>query len=370
MDTKLDPLTRAMLAGLILAGALTTSCGTPKYCNEGAFPRFLEEDWRTYCEAYQDRVEGPGNFEIEELARFFGSHSAKTKAIRDELLRYENPAACFDGPRSELEYRRLDSCAKDDDGQRQEMANAFAARVDPWIADHKLRQNSLAPAIGDVEREATRIEKKITEAHEFHAELDPSDFLKFSDSLVAVEAEYRRGATLNDEWPRIKRLAGDSDTITSTMDRLYGDDVKLLTGQFRDLGQRVADLRERQRYMEYAVYSVGKRCPDGIRANAELRIARNTLKGKIAEVGGTAPRVTSTSLLDERDGFDYEAFEGFLCGIRQAEGQFESQPRQCGIYRYKLERQRPTGERRWGDWALLSFEESPSREGVECFLMK
>jgi hypothetical protein len=370
MDTKLDPMTRALLAGCMITGLLASSCGTPKYCEQGAFPRFLEEDWRTYCESYLDRVEGPGNYEIDELARFFGQHSAKSKAIRDELLRYEEPKACFPGARGELEYRRLDACAKDDDGQRQEIANAFMARLAPWIEDQKLRQNSLAPAIGDAEREATRIEKKITEAHEFHAEMDPSDFLKFTDALNAIEGEYRRGATLADDWSRIKDLASKSETILTAMDNTYGADVTELNGQFKELGMRVAELKERQLYMEYAVYSVGKPCPDGARASSELRTAQKVLKGKIAEVAGTKPRVLAPSQVEEREGFEYESFEGFLCGVRPADAQFEGRPRQCGLYTYKLERQRPSGERRWGDWALSSFEQSGPREGVECHLMK
>lgn len=370
MDTKLEPMKRTLLAACVIAGVLTSSCGTPKYCREGAFPRFLEEDWRTYCEAFQERVESPGNFELTELATFFGNHSARAKSIRDELLRYESPAACFEGPRAELEYRRLDTCAKDDDGQRQEIANAFVANLEPWLSDHRLRLSSLTPKVGDVEREASRIEKKVAEAFDFHSELDPSDFLKFADTVDAAESEYNRGATLSRDWAQMKKLAGSSSTIISRMDEQYGAEVTDLNAKFKELGDRVIELRERERYLEYAVYSVGKPCPQGIRATKELGIARNILKGKVAEVGGVQPRVTTGLVVDSRDEFEVESFEGFICGVRSKEGQFEGKPRQCTTYRYQLERQRVAGERRWGDWAVMAFEEAGAQNGVECALMK
>ncbi|MEZ4458564.1 MAG: hypothetical protein R3E66_02325 [bacterium] len=356
------------LLGLMAATQL--SCGAPSYCKEGSFPTFLDEEWRSYCTKYSEHMDNVGAYTLPQLTQFFGNHPDKVAELNETRAKYQEPSACFVEERDKLEFRKLDSCLDNNDEQNQAIANAWIARAEPWLEDHKLRLSGVIPKIGDQMREAKRLERKAGEAFEFKAEIDPGAFLKFADENEALGKELDVTADIEGEWRDLLRLAGDNKALTGAMQAEYGAAVQELVDKLADARANYSELTEQQRYLEMATFSAGKPCPLGLRSNKEVGIAKKAMASKIKEVKGTAPRAMTSIAKELVNDLENESFEGFICAPRSSDNQFSDRPKQCAVYRYVLQRDRPVNERKWGDWTITAFEEGGPQAGVDCGIMK
>lgn len=354
---------------LILASS-QLSCGTPSYCNEGSFPTFLDSEWRTYCAEFDDHMEEIGSYSLPELTSFYAAHPAKVAELNESLAKYESPAACFVEKTEQLEYRKLNSCLSNDDAQNQAIGNAWVARAQPWLEDHKLRLGEITPKIGDQLREARRLETKVAEAFEFKAEMDPAPYIKFADENEVLAKQLEKTADIEGEWKNLLKIARDNETLVGTMQAQYGSEVTELIARLADARSQFNEVMEAQRYLEMGTYAAGKGCPAGLRSNAEISIARKALASKVKEVRGTMPRASTGIAKELIEELETESFEGFLCAPRGKDNQFADKPQLCAVYGFVLQRDRPVTERAWGDWTLTSFEEGGPKAGVDCAIMK
>ena len=357
----------ASLATLTLA---TASCGAPGYCKEGSYPDFYQDDWKPYCAQYLEHVENPGQFTVEEITGFFATHPSRVKELREKTMSYEKGVdACFQSNREQLEYRDLNSCLEYDDEQKQSIVNSWKARIEPWMENHRLRIGETRPKLGDAKRDATRLMRKTADALEFSREMDTTLFETWSAQLDDLDARIEKGKEMRNEWADLIELAEDNEALSEVMVKDLEPEIKELSFEIDSQREAHDDLLLSRRYLELAVYASGKPCPQGIKASKEERVAAKTLASKVKGVKGTKPRVSTTFFTDRREDIDYESFEGYVCGQRSRGNQFAEQPILCGVYRYKLERQKPASQKRkWSAWKAIAFEEAGPDAGVDCKL--
>lgn len=361
---------------LLIGGAsLAAGCGpSKKLCNDknpASFATFLDEEWRAYCVDYRQHVEQPGRFEMAELTTFFGNHSARVKELNKSLHTHEKYESCFDSPKSELELRNLESCLQDNDQSDIEITNAWSAVAEPWIEDLQLRVQEISPRIGDAAREAKRQEKKVTEAFDFHNAIEGRDWESLQVELKSLDKAIAAVEGADAQFNTLRKEAEGHTALIRALDNDFAPRVNTIVAEVSDLRAKQVELTEVARYLEFASSSAGISCPKSLKgANNELRTAKKVVKGKNNEVGGSGPRITSKTRADSSGDIDFERFEGFVCGIRGPENQWEGSPQQCAQYRYVIERQKPASERKWGDWSVKSFEEAGSADGVDCALKK
>ncbi len=357
-------------ASLLLTGVL--SCGAPNYCKEGSFPEFKEDEWEPYCERYTNYLEDPGQYTVEEVTEFFANHPKKIKELREQTMSYEKGVeACFQSNREQLDYRNLNKCLEYDDEQQQLIVNSWTARIEPWLENHQLRINETRPKLGDAKRTADRLMLKTNDALEFSREMDPSLYEKWVATLDELDERIEKGKRMGREWDDLVDLASESDVLTAAMADQIAPEIADLNKKIEDQRATHDDLTLMRRYLTFAVYASGKPCPQGIKSSKEQRIADKGLKKELNQTKGTKPRISSSILKDQREDQDYESFTGFICGQRGRGNQFSGQPVLCGIHRFKMERSKPTSEKRkWTNWRVVSFEESGPDTGVDCRLNK
>ena len=182
-------------------------------------------------------------------------------------------------------------------------------------------------------------------------------------TLEAVDADFKA----------VVAIGQPNDALTATMQSVAAPKINAVTADTAALRTRHTTLTQIARYLELASNSAGVPCPKSAKgANAELRVAQKVVAGRNAEVAGSGPRILTRTRADASGDVDFERFEGFVCGNRSAENQFEGTPRLCGQFRFVVERQKPGGasNREFSDWSLKSFEESDSSGGVDCALKK
>ncbi len=360
---------KTILSLLVVLGATQLSCGSPNYCREGSFPTFLDEEWRTYCADYDDHMTNVGAYGLPELTSFLGKHTERLEALNETRSKYKDAGACFVEERDKLEYRKLDSCLKNDDEQNQAIGNAWIARSQPWLEDHSLRLGEMVPRLGDQIREAARQDRKVSDAFELKAELETDAFVKFADENEALGEQIERTANIETEWKNLTKRASSNEALAGTMQKKVGGEVSDLITKVNDLRAKYGELLEFQRYLELATYAAGKPCPSGLRSSKETNIAKKALSAKIKTVGGVTPRAMTSISKEMQDELETESFEGFTCAPRATGNQFPEKPKLCAIYRYVLQRDRPANERSWGDWTITAFEEGGAQAGVDCGML-
>lgn len=351
---------------LVLVLLSTTSCalfGKPDYCTktrQGNFKSFLEEDWRTYCAEFEEKTSAVANYQLTELTRFYGNHPARIEDLKSEMIRFEDPEACFTEPRERLELRSLNNCLQDDSEQQLQIINAWKARAQPWLEGVKLTIQSNKPKISDVRRESRRLQKKAAEAFDFNSEMDPADYEKFRADLAQLEKSVAAASNAQRSFRELLQLAAGNSSLTNAMQAEYGPAFAELGRDIDDQRQDIEELNEDARYLEFAVNSAGKPCPKGIRARSELRAAKKALGSQVSSIDRRTRdiRISSAIVPEERGPVQYERFEGFVCGKRSEENQFAEKPPQCGIYRFMLERTKGFDDRRWEPWQVKGWQES------------
>lgn len=362
----------ALLVLLILV--TTTSCalfGKPDYCTQtrqGNFKSFLDDEWRAYCTAFEDRTQAVANYELTELTEFFGAHPARIEELKSEMVRFEDTDACFSEPREELELRSLNSCLENDESQQLQVINAWKARAQPWLEQVQITVQSNKPKISRMASESRRLQKKAGEAFDYNSELDPTDYEKFRADLADLKGSVDSARTTQRSFQQLLQLASGNGSLTAAMQNEYGPAFAELAASIQDQKSDVDQLEADARYLEFAYNSAGKSCPKGIKARSELRAAKGALDSQVAAIGRRTRNinVSSVATLEERGPVMYERFEGFVCGKRGSENQFEGRPQQCGVYRFLLERTKGVDDRKWEPWLVKAWQEAGADGGVDC----
>ncbi len=359
-----------LAVALVASSGLLASCGAPGYCKQGSFPAFVEDEWRAYCVTYDEHVERPGSFELEALTSFLAEHPRRAAELRASLQTWDEPAACFQAPREKLEYRGLNSCIQHDDRQRHEMINAWEARAEAWIGEHEAQVQFIGPKLGDLAREGARLLRETNEAFEFQAQMDPADYLEWNVELRTQAEAASELSDVRDEWRDVLQRAEGVEFLREAMLADFGPRVAMLSEELISLQDRLRDLQEIRGYLELAIPAAGKPCKDGVRARKESRIAKSALQTQVKKIKGNTPRVSTRITPDERAKVEYEFFSGFVCGERNQDKQLEEQRTLCARYEYVLERKKPEGEKKWGDWYVKKISEGGVDEGVDCTLIE
>lgn len=387
MDPKLELNPIAVQRGLlmrpqlvfmiIIAAALPMlGCGGKKVCKgeaPGSFASFLENDWRTYCAEYRQHVESPADFTMVKLTTFFGEHPARVTELNKSLYGYDKFETCFESPKEELELRELQTCLQDNDQSDIEITNAWTAISEPWIDDLKLRVQEVSPRMSDAEREAKRQLTKVNEAFDRQARVEGRDWESLQVELKSLDKAISATEGLDKQYKALLEEARPHKALLTMMESNVGPEINAITADTASLRGRHTDLMKTARYLEFAASAAGVKCPASTSgASAELKVAKKVVEARDKEVGGSGPRILTKIRPDASGDIDFERFEGFVCGIRGSENQFEGSPQLCGQYRFVVERQKPAGasKKEWADWVLKSFEESGSNGGIDCALKK
>lgn len=362
----------AALLILIPLTSMLWGCGGKKLCEErnpASFATFLDEDWRAYCETYRVHTQAPANFTMLELTEFFGNHPGKVKELTKSLYEFNNYETCFKSPKEELELRALQTCLQDNDQADIEVTNAWSTLAEPWVADLRLGVQELTPRFSDAEREASRQERKISDAFEFNKPLEVQEFESLQVELQSLDKAMTPLEDAAREYTALMKRAQGHGALVNLMENDFRPQINAITADVASLRTRHTALAKEVRYLEFAASSAGIPCPKTLRgATAEQRIANSVAKGRNNEVAGSGPRILTKTRADSSGDNEFERFEGFICGIRGAETQFDGKPQLCAQHRFVIERQRPSGAQKWGDWSLKSFEEAGSNGGVDCAL--
>lgn len=363
---------------LVLAVLSTSSCalfGKPDYCVQkrtGNFATFLEEDWRTYCAEFDERTSAVANYTLEDLTAFYGAHPAKVQEMKEEMVRFEDIDACFTEPREELELRALNSCLENDEAQQLQIINAWKARAEPWLEGTQLTVQGNKPKISALGSESARLEKKAAEAFDFNSQMEPDDYEKFRADLKALERDLASARAAQQSFQKLLQSASGNASLTTAMQTEFGPAFAELAASIEDQREDFKALKASERYLEFAVNSAGKRCPNGIKARTESRAAQKALESQVASIGRKTRHieVSSVAQLEERGPVQYERFEGFVCGRRSSENQFDGKPQQCGQYRFLLERTKAVNDKKWEPWLVKGWQEAGPEAGVDCGLIK
>jgi hypothetical protein len=362
---------------LVLTVMSTSSCalfGKPDYCTQsrqGNFKSFLDDDWRAYCAEFEEKTTAVGNYTLEELTAFYGAHPQRVQDLKDEMVRFEDVNACFTEPREELELRSLNSCLSNDEAQQLEVNNAWKARAKPWLESIQLTIQGNRPKISELESESRRLQRKAEEAFNFNAQMEPGGFEKFRAELSALESDLAGATNAQRSFQKMQQLAGGNASLTAAIQADYGPAFAELAREIQDQREDVEALKVAERYLEFAVNSAGKRCPKGIKARSEKRAAQKALESQVASIGRRTRdiQISSVTELEERGPVQYERFEGYVCGKRSSENQFDGKPQQCGVYRFMLERTKGFDDKKWEPWLVKGWQESGPDGGVDCGLL-
>ncbi len=366
----------ALLIVVAAAASQLASCGAGKRCTDqtpGSFSTFLEDEWRAYCVEYHQHIENPTEVTLLQLTKFFSEHPARVKALNKSLYGYEKFESCFESPKAELELRELQTCLQDNDQSDVEITNAWSAVAEPWAEDLQLRVAEISPRLSDAEREAKRQLKKVSEAFDFQTRLEGRDWESLQVELKSLDKAMAGIEGVDTEFGKVLAQGKNHEALSETMQAGVAPQINAIAADLASLRGRHADLLKTAHYLEYASLAAGVKCPDSAKgANSEMATAKKIVTGRNNEVGGSGPKILTKTRPDSSGDIDFERFEGFVCGTRGPENQFEGSPQLCGQYRYVVERQKPAGasKKEWGDWTLKSFEESGSNGGVDCTLKK
>lgn len=355
------------------AFAPLAACGGPKVCKEqnpGSFSTFLDNEWRSYCSEYRAHVESPANYTLVDLTTFLAAHPKRVKELEKTLYRFEKFESCFENPKEELELRELQTCLQDNDQSDLEITNAWTSQAEPWVQDLQLRVQAITPRIGDAEREAQRQRKKVGEAFDMQSAVEGRAFESLQVELKSLDKAIAEVEGVDRDFKAIVAQGQGHDALARTMGEQVAA-VNTIIADIASLRARHDALSSEARFLELASLSAGIACPPTLKgASKELKIAQKVAGGRNNEVGGSGVRVLTNVRADASGENDFERFEGFVCGVRGPENQFDGATQLCAQYRFVIERQKQTGTKDWAEWSLKSFEEAGPSGGVDCALRK
>lgn len=372
-----NPAIKYSLVGLTLALlASQLGCGAPEMCTDqstAGFGNFQQNTWEPYCEEYENRLTRPLDYELTDLSEFFASYPERSSELRKQLFEYEKPERCFKSNTAQLDYQRLSTCLVHNEESDERMQAAFKVRAEPWLGRYDKRVAQLRMSLGDAERKADYIDGKLVEKFDLMAPMSDKPLKEYTQMLDELEKAVKSVDQADADYQMIAANSMAYDELNEFIESTYAEKVKILLDEHEQNRLKIAKLRGQERYFDYAIHAVGRRCIEGEKATKEMRAAQKTLKTKMSSLkAGKTIHITgpTTSSTKEDGGAEVESFEGFFCGERDDANQFEKRPKLCAQYAFKLTRERPAGKRKFGPWEIADVTEGEISDGVDCGLLE
>ena len=360
----------------LTALALTQlSCGAPEMCRQqgqGTFSQFRGEQWASYCASLEARLQQPLEHELIALTEFFSEYPEESARIKKRAASYADHQRCFVSSSEQFEYRELNSCLEQGEVSTR-IEQSWSVRAEAWLKEYQDRVADLTRQLDLSERDGDFITQKLEQKHALGAKAGELDRVEeLARTLDAMQQEVDRIDRAQDEY---ERLMGASmayasfnqyitETIKAPIDEMF---EKHEANRFT-----IARLRTTQRFHSLAIPSLGVACEPGERANEEVRIARRVLKARMNNINaGRQIAITSPieEIVDEETGDEFETMQGYVCGERGEDNQFEQRFKLCSQYPFEIRRIKPSGARRFNAWEVNSFEQGEAEAGVDCRLL-
>jgi hypothetical protein len=365
--------------GCLAALLISSACGPsePGLCEdtrEGALTPWINSEWEPYCNVLYDHLEEPGNYTMLELTEFFAEHPQRREELSIALQRYKNPEQCFQEPAEQLRYRSLVSCLDNEEAMERRISASWTARSEPWLEEYQTRVKRLRQRITDASRLKDKVVTKLEQRFDFVAPMEPDAYEKLAGKLVAIREDMAFLDTAEPEYRSFLKVSAEADELNALVDRTLSEPVEIMLEDHQKNRVNFAKLNFEENFLRYAVYSVGKPCPDGeSRASKEEKGARSALALKFSEMGAPRSdvRITEKITIAENENGDMtQSTSGLFCAPRASERQFDGRKQQCGVFTFTVQRVKLAGERRYGDWTLTRLDESEYDNGVDCSLLE
>ena len=364
--------------GCLAALFVLSACGPsePGLCEdtrEGALTPWVDGEWEPYCNVLYDHLEEPGNYSLLELTEFFSEHNQRREELSIAFKRYKDSGQCFQEPAEQLRYRSLVSCLDNEEAMERRISASWTARSEPWVDEYETRVKRLRQRISDASLLKDKVVTKLEQRFDFVAPMDPNAYEKLAGMLVAIREDMAFMDTAEPEYKSFLKVSADADALNALVDRTLSERVEILLDDHQKNRVKFAKLNFEENFLRYAVYSVGKECPESPRAKKEQKAARGALAVKLGQLG--LPRsdvyITEKITVSENENGDIsQSTSGRFCAPRATERQFDGRKQQCGIYSFTIQRTKLSGERRYGDWAVTRIDESEYDNGVDCSLLE
>ncbi len=367
-------LARTLLL-LTLAPSLGCSAlglAKPEYCEDqgaSSLQPWVDSTWAPYCDEFNTRLTEPQNYELVELTEFLSAHPERTAELKTKLTRYKDPKRCFETNAEQLQYRKLSACLEDGPSQDARVTLTWDVRADPWLKEYDFRAKKLRRDLTDMNAAAENIERKIQEKFQANEIMDqPELFVAFDETMSRLEKDMAAVDNANSSYNRILATASSYPALAHMITQKYRPVLDTIMQDHKKNRELFNQLQDQRRFLRFAVYSVGRTCPTGVRANNELKAARTVLKEKIAELGASTPRITETvqESKSEDEFTVLQTFRGVICATRNTGNQVVGKPEMCAKHLFTIQRSRGVDDKRWDDWTLQSLEEGGPKEGVDC----
>lgn len=376
MNLTLNLVRTALIpAALVALAACTmTACGPPDLCKQegsGSFSAFRSSDWTPYCADLEDRLQRPMNYELILLTEFFSEYPDRASSMKSKLIKFEEYDKCFVSKEDKLAYRRLNSCLADKEVESR-IHRAWSVRAKPWLNDYQQRVLKLSEDLDAAERDAEYITTKINQQERKSLRVKVDRVAEFGVQLDELQKELSLIDRAKDDYERLKGASMSYSSLSGHIANTLSNDIAAMFERHDANRFAIARLRNTQRFQEFALKSVGTPCEEGMRARKEQRTAKKLLEQNMSELGSGKVVAISSKAKESRDetsGETVETFEGYVCGKRNIDNQFDGKFQLCSKHDFVITRTKAADARRFGDWTLESIAEGDVTRGVDCNLL-
>lgn len=371
----MNPKISFLLLGGLSAALSLSACGTPSYCeDEGpkGFSTVRTQNWAPYCEELEARLNEPLNYELTDLTDYFADYPTRAADITEQLSSFDEPDRCFDSKREQLELRSMRSCLEVDEDKEARIQKAWAIRAEPWIEQYEKRIKALRRELNDLNLEATRVDQKISQKFDMNATMESELVDDLTLKLDELQPKIAAVDKAKLDYERFLASSMSNTNFNTFIEESYGTAIKELLDEHENNRFAIAKLRGTERYFRYALNTVGKECEAASSASKETRIVRPLLKDAMSKKSA-GPTLSVDAVVSSKDpdtSADIETINGYFCGERSADNQFEGKPQLCAHQHFEILRDRPVGERKWTSWRLVETKEGEVNEGVDCALLE
>lgn len=335
---------------------------------------WVEDNWAKYCGELDDHLTQPQEYTLKEITEFFSNHSARVDTINSKLRRYDRPDRCFSEPQEQLQLRRLRSCIAEDADQDFRITNSWKVRAEPWLDEYKFRISTLRKNLEGTEKLGKKIEKRLLSKFAESTRMDQPELAsQYDKSIDKLGPEVADLAKAKVELDELISLASSNQGLASTISGEFAPLIDEVSEKHEKNEKLFADLKRTRDFFVLGTGGVGKACPSGIRARAELKAAQGVLQEEAQKLNTPMSNmgiISTKRKKDSEDGFSsQESFRAFMCARRSADNQFQGRPKLCTKYLYTIYREKGQDDNNWDIWMIKPPVEGAAKDGVDCTLM-
>ncbi len=373
MTSSLAPLRLLVLLTTLTATSLV-ACGPPELCKQegsGTFSSFRSSDWTPYCADLDDRLQRPMDYELILLTEFFSEYPDRASSMKSKLVKFEEHEKCFVSKDDKLEYRRLNACLQNGEVESR-IKRAWTVRAEPWIEEYEGRIQKLQLDLDAAENDSEYITTKINQQERLGQRVKVDRVSDFEDQLDDLQKEVGQIDQARSDYERLQAASMSYSALNGHINSTLKERIDIMFEKHDQNRFAIARLRNTQRFHNFALKSVGVPCEEGVRSRKEQRKATKLLEDQVNALGASkivAITSKTQAATDESTGETTETFEGYICGKRSVDNQFDNKIPLCSRHNFVIKRVKPAGERRFGDWQLDSITEGDETQGVDCNML-